>query len=158
MQDQRARMPLNQEFEEVPDPDQRVIWYDLSELSVRPDRSGNTITLHTDFTVSDEAVLRETGLDATDLLTDDAELRRRLGVHMALNPATAEMGLELLGMQTVAKVAEGTRGVVPTDGLAPEESPTPPGDLPANDGEQGPPPAGVPEPSNGHLPVPVAAG
>lgn len=163
MGETRALMPLNQDFEDVPSPNSRVIWYDLSELSVRPDRSANTIVLHKDMTVSDEAVLRETGLDATDLLSDPEEIRRRIGLKIVENPqaATLEVGLELLGVTTVAKVTMPDSGAAPPGGNV--EAQLPPGALPANDSVPAPPagpppveaPAAPPSANGARVPVGV---
>lgn len=43
-----------------------VIWYDVSHLIVRPNHSGDAITLHGMGVLNDEAVRREAGFDETD--------------------------------------------------------------------------------------------
>lgn len=112
---------------------ERIVWYDLSELAVRPDRSADAITMHGDLTITDAAEMRETGFDETDLLTDPDELRRRIGLKIVSNPqaSTLAIGLELLGIDTVAKVEiqQGDPAETPVDVLEPVN----PGDLPRDD-------------------------
>jgi hypothetical protein len=108
---------------------------------------------HGTLTITDQAALRETGFDENDLLTDVDELKRRLGLKIVSNPqaATLEIGLELLGIETVASVQLGDSNA--NAGAQPEPG-APEGDLPANDTPQAPPP------TNGDTPAPetVAAG
>jgi hypothetical protein len=141
------------EIEVIPAGLDRIVWYDLSELAVRPDRSQDAKDLHGTLTITDQAALRETGFDENDLLTDVDELKRRLGLKIVSNPqaATLEIGLELLGIETVASVQLGDSNA--NAGAQPEPG-APEGDLPANDTPQAPPP------TNGDTPAPetVAAG
>jgi len=43
-----------------------VVWYDMSELAIRPDRSGNATEAYDRFEISGEAYRRETGFDEDD--------------------------------------------------------------------------------------------
>lgn len=54
-----------------------IVWYDTSELTQRPDRSGSAIELRRMKVISDAATRRETGFDEADAPTDD-ELERMI--------------------------------------------------------------------------------
>jgi len=43
-----------------------VVWYDMSELAIRPDRSSNAVDAYDRFEISGEALRRETGFDEDD--------------------------------------------------------------------------------------------
>jgi hypothetical protein len=109
----------------------RIIWYDLSELTVRPDRSAAALSLDALMVIKSEATLRETGFSQTDLLTTDDEnmdeWRRRIGIKLLGNPATVVAGLELLGIQIETVIN-------PPTGLGAPE----PVELPSGNGERPP--------------------
>lgn len=76
-----------------------IMWYDTSELTQRPDRSGAAITLREMLVISDEAVRRETGFDEADAPTDE-ELEKMILMKLAVNPRTASAALaELTGLE-----------------------------------------------------------
>lgn len=59
------------------DPNQFVVWYDLSEITIRPDRSEKAIQLYDRLELTGEAARRESGFDESDKpesseLTDQA--------------------------------------------------------------------------------------
>ncbi|MGY5627474.1 proline-rich domain-containing protein [Streptomyces sp. UC1A3] len=56
------------------DPARWVVWYDMSELAVRPDRSGNATLAYDRMELSSEAYRRELGFNESDR-PDDDELR-----------------------------------------------------------------------------------
>jgi hypothetical protein len=141
--------------EELPTPDQRVIWYDLSELAVRPDRSADAITLWNALAITDEALLRETGFNADDLLTNPEEFRRRLGTTLAQNASTTAVGLELVGITTAAKVEQTRSPQAEADvpAAAPDAAPGSDGALPPDAAPQAAP---ATSPVNGdRVPVPA---
>ena len=111
--------------------DEAVVWYDTTDLTTRPDRSGVAAEAHKELLLSDAAYLRELGLDVADMPSED-ELRRRLLVKVALGaPAQAAAMLAAAGIlpQVVADAAaEAAPGA---------SSDTPPADQPAD----APPPA-----------------
>lgn len=75
-----------------------IVWYDTSELTQRPDRSGAAIQLRELMIISDAATRRETGFDESDKPTDD-ELERMILMKLALNPQLAPAALkELTGL------------------------------------------------------------
>ena len=126
---------------------QRIVWYDLSELAVRPDHSADAITLHGTLTINDEAVIRETGLDEHDLLTDPEQLRRRIGLKICESPtvSTLRAGLELLGIslsdESMAAIDRGAENAAPPGGNQGDEGLNGPSDnaLPRNDDVQAAP-------------------
>jgi hypothetical protein len=72
-----------------------IIWYDTSELTQRPDRSGAAIQLRQMLVITDEAARRETGFDEADAPTDD-QLEKMVLMQLAVNPQTAVPALEEL--------------------------------------------------------------
>jgi hypothetical protein len=85
-----------------------VMWYDTSELTQRPDRSGAAIQLRQVHAISDEALRRETGFDEADAPTDD-ELERQILTDLSVNPQTAAPALkELTGLELGAGPQAGT--------------------------------------------------
>lgn len=76
-----------------------IIWYDTSELTQRPDRSGSAIKLREMMVISDAATRRETGFDESDAPTND-ELERMILQKLAVNPQLAVTALkELTGLE-----------------------------------------------------------
>ena len=146
MGDIRRSMPVDQDVEEIPPDAERIVWYDLSELEVRPDHSQDVIALHGSLDVTDSALTRETGLSEEDLLVDVDELKRRIGRKLAImSPGTVELGLELLNISHLAKIDLGQNA----------EAGAP--DAPEPTAGEGDMPAGMPAPApptNGDTPVP----
>lgn len=129
-----------------PEADQYIVWYDTSELAVRPDKSGNTIEAYDRLEASGEALRRETGLDDGDK-PGPAEIERRvlLDTLKAL-PSYAPVILPLLfpGIQIPA----GGSGTPLPDSepvISPSESP------------EAPQPAAPPELDNPNPAPPVAS-
>lgn len=50
----------------MPDPGRFVVWYDMSELAIRPDRSANAFQAYDRLEINGEALRRETGFDDSD--------------------------------------------------------------------------------------------
>jgi len=126
----------------------RIVWYDLSELSVRPDKSQSALALNDSLTITTKSTLRETGFDETDALVDMTELRKRIGLQFIKNPATAEAGLELLGITVSAPINAGT----PAPGGEPSASiPSGPGDTTISL------PTGAPPDTRDAVPTPLPA-
>jgi hypothetical protein len=55
----------------VVDPEQWVVWYDASEIILRPDHSDNALALFKVGEISGVALRRETGMDESDKPTDE---------------------------------------------------------------------------------------
>lgn len=53
------------------DPSAWVVWYDMSELALRPDRSGNATLAYDRMELSSEAYRRELGFNETDAPSDE---------------------------------------------------------------------------------------
>lgn len=91
-------------------PEGLVVWYDTSELSIRPDRSENAFKSYDRLEINGEALRRETGFNETDA-PNDAELQQMILRKLALNP---QVGFIALGELT-------NDGSLPTGAPAPEE-------------------------------------
>lgn len=76
-----------------------VVWYDASELMVRPDKSKNAIDVYDRFELNGAALRRETGFDEDDAPTDE-ELANLILKKLATNPTLAIQALqELTGVK-----------------------------------------------------------
>src|SRR5690606_24874956 len=62
-----------------------VVWYDTSELSLRPDRSKNAVDLYDRLEINGTALRRETGLNESDRPSRD-ELREMALLKLAKDP------------------------------------------------------------------------
>lgn len=79
--------------------DRIIVWYDVSELTQRPDRSDAAMRLRDMMVITDEATRRETGFDESDAPSDD-ELEKMVLMKLAVNPQTAAPALkELTGLE-----------------------------------------------------------
>jgi hypothetical protein len=72
-----------------------VIWYDASELMVRPDKSDNAKDAYDRLELSGTALRREVGFDEDDA-PDDTELANMILKKLATNPTLAIQALEKL--------------------------------------------------------------
>lgn len=77
-----------------------VVWYDTSNLTTRPDRSGDAKDLYHDQAIGLAALLRETGFDASDAPTPQ-ELERALLIDLVKGaPTLFPQIAPLLGIRT----------------------------------------------------------
>lgn len=107
-----------------------VVWYDMSELALRPDRSGDAFQAYDRLEINGTALRRETGFDEADKPTGDELEEQALKVIIKTLPSGAGSALsQLLGKQIT---------IAPTAPIQPGEDVTPPEDAPAA-AEQGPP-------------------
>lgn len=135
------------------DPATWVVWYDMSELALRPDRSGNATLAYDRLELSGAAYRRELGFDEDDAPTDDDLKEQALKVIIRTLPSSAASALaQLLGEEIpqivpVSPQDPGTAEAVQKGDTPPPESSdnqgsTPPGrdtaDGPPQD-QQGPP-------------------
>ncbi len=115
-----------------------AVWYDMSELSMRPDKSDDAIQLYDRLELSGEAVRRETGFDEADKPTDDDLREQALKVIIKTLPSGAASALAQLIGEDVAPVIP----VSPQSPEAAEEAqqglPAPPSDA----GQENGPPSG----------------
>lgn len=77
------------------DPDEFVVWYDASELTIRPDRSDDAIKVYDRGELSGAALRRETGFDEGDAPTME-ELRGIILKVLARNPQSGFIALSEL--------------------------------------------------------------
>lgn len=123
------------------DPESFIIWYDSSELTVKPDHSENVVAAYDRYEVNGSALRRELGVNESDKPTDD-ELREQALKKMLNHPTVAELAARELGV-----ISEETTIVqaTPAPGTEEEEpGATPVGGAPQNP-EAGPAPVqGVP--------------
>lgn len=80
------------------DPADWVVWYDMSELALRPDRSGNATEAYDRLELSGEALRRELGFDEDDKPEGDDLKEQGLKVIIKTLPSGASAALgQLLG-------------------------------------------------------------
>lgn len=128
------------------DPTDLVIWYDMSELALRPDRSKNALDAYDRLELSGEALRRELGFDEDDKPTDEQLTEQALKVIIHTLPSGASSALSQLTGEKVAPIVP----VSPQDpgtAEAVQEGETPPPAEPAAGGANAP----------GAAPAPAAA-
>ena len=92
-----------------PDADRALLWYDLTDLTSRPDKSANAQTLYKDDAISASALRRENGFDESDAPTAD-EVRRGLITQLVVGaPTLAPVLLPLIGID----IGQGAQSVAP---------------------------------------------
>jgi hypothetical protein len=97
-----------------------VVWYDMSELTLRPDRSDNAIALYDRLEIDGAALRRETGFDEGDKPTDDELKEQGLKVIIKTFPTAAPGALsELTGERVTIEATDST----PTGAQPPPEPP-----------------------------------
>jgi hypothetical protein len=84
-----------------------VVWYDMSELTLRPDRSDNAIQLYDRMEINGAALRRETGFDESDKPSDEELKEQALKVIIKTLPsggpsALSELTGEHVDITTVA--------------------------------------------------------
>lgn len=103
----------------VENADEYMVWYDTTDLTVRPDRSADALALYDRIELSAAAARRESGLSEDDA-PDEDERRVRLLLRALDNPTLAAGALsELLGEGE----AGGAAPAPPPGPPAPEEQP-----------------------------------
>lgn len=110
------------------DPEQWVVWYDMSELALRPDRSDNAVLAYDRQELSGEALRREMGFDEDDSpQPDDLE---DIGLKLLLRtvPNAAPAALDKLAghkvLDLTADSPAATGGPEPPPGQGEEPPPT----------------------------------
>ena len=119
-----------------------VVWYDMSELTQRPDRSGNAVLAYDRQELSGAALRRETGFDEADKPTGEDLLDQSLKLILRTIPAEALTALkELTGTTLETPPAAAPPVPVP----APDTAPAPvPVNGPPNGNEAAPVPDTTP--------------
>lgn len=130
-----------------------VVWYDPSEITVRPDRSQSTIAAYDRLEVPGRVLRRELGLSEEGDKPTDEELQELIGRFLVRQPTTSLTALA--NMAPSGKVAiDGAEDVVPTGGVTGETGGEEPPPAEADTGGT----AGTPEqPAPGEAP-PAATG
>lgn len=144
------------------DPQDWVVWYDMSELALRPDRSGNATEAYDRLELSGAAFRRELGFDEDDKPNDEELKEQAYKVIIHTLPSGASSALSaLLGESiapivpvsaqdpgTVEQTQEGNTPPPPVKAAPPAASGPgkPPASGPPSTKENGPPPPeeGVP--------------
>jgi hypothetical protein len=102
----------------VENPEQYVVWYDMSELAIRPDNSTNAQAAYDRLEISGSALRRETGFGEDDApttqeleaLTQKAILREAPASPMAAVAADALSGKHVFADATGGTAVSGTGG------------------------------------------------
>lgn len=119
-----------------------AVWYDMSELAIRPDKSENAVQAYDRFEIDGEAYRRETGFSEDDK-PKDADLEEQMLKALVRNtPALAGESLEKLTGKKIFKAPEPAPNpfdpAAPAPGQEAPDGPVKPG--PPGDGKQPPPP------------------
>jgi len=119
----------------VEDWSQWVVWYDMSELTLRPDRSDDAVALYDRLEINGTALRRETGFDESDKPSDEELKEQALKIIIKTLPSGAGSALStLIGEQvSITPVAAQAPGAAPRQPAA-EEPEAEPRAAP-NDGE-----------------------
>ena len=127
---------------------QWCVWYDMSELAIRPDRSENAMQAYDRFEIGGEALRRETGFDEDDKPEGDDLTEQMLKALVRTTPNLAAESLEELAGKTVFSAP----APAPPPGQAPN--------IPGNPPETAPPGTEKPPgpPGNGKAPAPKDQG
>jgi hypothetical protein len=115
------------------DPAAWVVWYDMSELALSPDRSGNATLAYDRMELSGPAYRRELGFDEDDAPTDDELKAQALKVIIRTLPSGAASAIAQL-------IGEDVPQIVPV-------SPQDPGTAEAVQQGDTPPPGGAQPPA-----------
>lgn len=124
------------------DPSRFVVWYDLSELAIRPDRSENAVQVYDRMELSGEALRRETGFNEDDAPTPDELATMGLKLLVRTVPNAAPSAIDQLAGKKVMDVdAASPPASGDANPAAPETAPPGPPDRPPSGKapESGPP-------------------
>lgn len=105
--------------------DEFVVWYDASEITMRPDRSVQATEAYDRNEIDGEAYRREIGMDETDM-PDDVELERQILLQLIKEPTLAAAALKALtGRELDIAVPAPAGGAVPPPTNAPADQAPP---------------------------------
>jgi len=96
-----------------------VVWYDMSELTLRPDRSDNAFQLYDRMEIDGAALRRETGFDEADKPSREELQEQALKIIIKTLPSGAPTALPLLTGQRI----DTTTSAPPPTGRAPDPAP-----------------------------------
>lgn len=119
-----------------------VVWYDMSELAIRPDKSQNAKDAYDRMELSGEALRREGGFDEDDAPDDDEVVQMGLKALIRNNPGDAADALNALAGKDVIEITAVSAAAPAATGGAP----APKEETPPNGKAPGPPeqPTGKP--------------
>jgi hypothetical protein len=105
------------------DPTNLVVWYDTSELSLRPDRSQSAVELYDRMEINGAALRRESGFNESDE-PDDEELRDMALRKLVSNPQIGFAAIaELTETEEITSVTQQPGEIEPTAPVAePDDS------------------------------------
>jgi hypothetical protein len=105
---------------------QYVVWYDVSDLVVRPNRGTDALALHELHVINDAALRAANGFDDADApVTVPTEVTLALAACQASPTLFAEPGLGVLVEQIRAVLAGDTAGAPPIPAMAPAPTSVP---------------------------------
>lgn len=105
---------------------QWVVWYDLSELTLRPDRSADALQLYDRLEINGDALRRETGFDEGDKPTPDELEEQALRVLLRSDTQNAITALGRLLGETMPQPATEPAAPAAQPEAPPPEERTPP--------------------------------
>lgn len=124
----------------VDDPGRFVVWYDMSELSIRPDRSANAVLAYDRMELSGEALRREGGFSESDRPEGADLVDQALKLILRTNQAASLSALSELTDTTLDGESPATEppelpepAEPPADRSAPETQEEPPPEQAARD-------------------------
>lgn len=133
------------------DPDAWVVWYDMSELALSPDRSGNATLAYDRMELSGPAYRRELGFDEDDAPTDDELRELALKTIIRTLPSGAASALaQLIGEEVPQIVPVSPQDPGTAEAVQQGDTPPPEGAQPS-EGEG----AGTASPGDGSPPRPT---
>jgi len=103
-------------------PNDFVVWYDLSEITIRPDRSEKAIQLYDRLELSGEAARREGGFDESDAPTEEELNEQALKIFVRNIPEAAFSALKELTGQELNDPDPTVEGEPPPEAI--EEAPS----------------------------------
>ena len=112
----------------VENPERFVVWYDLSELSLKPDRSDDAILLYDRMEIDGDALRRETGFDESDKPEGDE-----------LNEQALKLILRSYGADALTALADLTGGTIKSAPVSGGQQPAAPSENPPGQERQAPP-------------------
>lgn len=104
---------------------QWVVWYDMSELTLRPDHSDDAVLLYDRMEINGAALRRETGFDEADKPTNEELKEQALKVIIKTLPSGAGSALsQITGERvTITPVAAAAPGKTAAPEVEPEPAP-----------------------------------
>jgi hypothetical protein len=136
---------------------QYVVWYDMSELAQRPDRSENAQAAYDRLELSGEALRREGGFDEADKPTPEELISMGLKAMLRNTPGAAPEALDALAGKKVLDPVLPSAASPAVSGTNPTSSKEPgPAQPAASPGTEEKPPPAKPGPPSGGKPSPPA--